>query len=460
MLKVGFARVDVTPPLGVDMPGYYQQRNAKEILDPLEITAVAFSDGDASAVIYQIDTEAVHDKVVARMKEAVGTATGLKPENLYVHASHTHTGGELHPFGVGSPGENPIMDSPARKLDDLYIEHCITRMADVSRLALADLKPAKLSCARTVAKRISFGRRYLMKDGRTLTNPGVGNPDIVRAAGNPPDEEVLLLRADREGGKPVAVISFQTHPDVVGGESISADWPGMTRRVFERATGGDAHCIFLNGTQGDVNHVCVNPGPGELNGMHSDFDDVYRGYDHALHMANVVAGAALAQWLKCAPLADGKVRCAVKAVRVPSQRPTAEELVVAKKYWALHEAGKDEEIPFKGMELTTEVARAGRMLALENGPDYFDLNLSAIAVGDVAFAGFPGEPFNDIGKAVKKDSPFAFTVPTCLTNGSQGYFPFSDAYKEGGYESATSPFGPTVADDLIKGQLELLGSMK
>ena len=39
---------------------------------------------------------------------------------------------------------------------------------------------------------------------------------------------------------------------------------------------------------------------------------------------------------------------------------------------------------------------------------------------------------------------------------ARGYFPFSDAYEGGGYESATSPFGPTVADDLIAGQGRLL----
>ena len=109
------------------------------------------------------------------------------------------------------------------------------------------------------------------------------------------------------------------------------------------------------------------------------------------------------------------------------------------------------------MELTTEVARARRIVRLENGPDHFDLPLTSIAIGkSVAFGGFPGEPFNEIGTAVKKNSPFTLTIPACLVNGSRGYFPFSSAYTQGGYESATSPFGPTVADDLIKGQGQLL----
>ena len=122
-----------------------------------------------------------------------------------------------------------------------------------------------------------------------------------------------------------------------------------------------------------------------------------------------------------------------------------------------HEAGKDAELPWKDMELTTEVARAGRMMRLADGPDYFDLPIIGISIGkSVAFGGFPGEPFNEIGTAVKKNSPFTLTIPACLVNGSRGYFPFSSAYTQGGYESATSPFGPTVADDLIKGQGQLL----
>ena len=32
----------------------------------------------------------------------------------------------------------------------------------------------------------------------------------------------------------------------------------------------------------------------------------------------------------------------------------------------------------------------------------------------------------------------------------------ADSYRQGGYEASTSPFGPSVADDLIAGQLRQL----
>ena len=44
MLSVGFARLDITPPFGIFMQGYYSERRASGIRDPLYVNAVAFSD--------------------------------------------------------------------------------------------------------------------------------------------------------------------------------------------------------------------------------------------------------------------------------------------------------------------------------------------------------------------------------------------------------------------------------
>lgn len=456
-LLAGYARVDITPPLGIAMPGYFKIRNAKQVLDPLEAVCVAFSDGTRRALLIAVDTEAIADEVVAEAKAAVSSATGVPQDAILIHATHTHTGGDLH--RRLDELRQPEDALASQRLTFIYIDHTVRRLADAAAQAIADLAPATLSASRSRAPRISFGRRYLMRDGKIRTNPGVLNPDIVKAVGTA-DDEVQLLRIDRDGRMPIAVINFQTHPDVVGGETVSADWPGFTRRVFEAALGGEALAVFVNGAQGDVNHVCVDPRPGELNGMCNDFDDVYRGYGHARHMGCVVAGAALSVWAKCAPLEGGPISFGVRQVRVPSQMPSPGELPEARRFVELHRSGRDGDIPFEGMELTTAVADAERKLRLENGPAFFDMPVSAIAIGRAAaFVGFPGEPFNDIGVALKAKSPFGMTMAACLANGSRGYFPFSDAYAQGGYESRSSDFGPTVAQDLIDGALGLLESL-
>lgn len=74
------------------------------------------------------------------------------------------------------------------------------------------------------APNIAFIRRFRMKDGSVKTNPGVNNPDIVAPIGEV-DERVNVLRFDREGADSLVLVNFGDHPDTIGGELVSADWP-------------------------------------------------------------------------------------------------------------------------------------------------------------------------------------------------------------------------------------------
>ena len=457
IFKVGFARVDITPPMGTPIVGYFETRIASGTLDNLEANALAVSDGDRTAVLIAADLLGIEGVAFnAALRRRIAAATGVEADAIYVHCTHTHTGPGA---GKSDAGRTDLFDGT-----DFYNEFLATRLTDVARFAIADLAPASLAVGNAEAKRISFLRRYRMKDGSIRTNPGINNPDIAEPIGNL-DETVRVLRIRRDlpsaclrqgRAADIAVLNFATHPDVVGGEMVSGDWPAFARRTFERAEPG-TRCIFFNGAQGDVNHVCTDPRPGEREGLHPDFDDVDRGYEHAKHMGRVVAAAALSVWGKCVPVEAGSIRFGIETIRVPSQMPTAADLPKAKKIATLHREGRDSELPFTGMQLTTAVAEAERMLLLENGPETFELPLSMVSLGNaVVFAGIPGEPFSDIGHAIRANSPFGMTICTCLTNGSCGYFPVASAYDEGGYEARSSVFASTVADDIVAGMVKRL----
>ena len=448
--KAGFARVDITPPMGTPVVGYFETRIAHGVLDNLEANALAIHDGNRTAVLIAADLLGIEGVAFnAELRRRIATATGVESDAVYIHSTHTHTGPGS---GKSDAGRTDLFDGT-----DFYNEFLTTRLVDVAKFAIADLAPASLAVGKAEAKRISFLRRYRMKDGSIRTNPGINNPDIAEPIGNL-DETVRVLRIRRNLPSPehdkaadIAVLNFATHPDVVGGEEISGDWPAFARRTFERAE-PDVRCIFFNGAQGDVNHVCTDPRPGEREGLHPDFDDVDRGYEHARHMGRVVAAAALSVWGKCVPVEAGSIRFGIEMIRVLSQMPAADDLPQARKIAELHREGRDAELPFTGMQLTTAVAEAERMLLLEKGPDAFELPLSVVAIGeDVAFAGIPGEPFSDIGHAIRAQSPFGMTICTCLTNGSCGYFPVASAYDEGGYEARSSVFASTVANDIVTG---------
>jgi hypothetical protein len=249
------------------------------------------------------------------------------------------------------------------------------------------------------------------------------------------------------------------HPDVVGGSLISGDWPTLFRHRLEKSL-DNVKALFFNGAEGDVNHVNVNAKGGDLNGMFHDFDDVARGYPHAIHMANVMAAAVLQVYEKVNYTDVDSIRSKLHTISIPSNMPKPEDLPLARQYDQLHKAGKDGEIPFQGMELTTVVAEAARMLLLEHGPEAFPLTVTGVAIGNVALAGIPGEPFNGVGLGLKEATGWDVVLPCCLTNGCNGYFPMQDAYDEGGYEARSSRYKAGTAEIIIKEGVALLDSLR
>ena len=443
-LKAGFARVNITPMLGISISGYFIPRKAETILDELEANALALGCGDAKTVLISVDTLGIKRAVLDPIRRNIAEVTGLPLEAIYIHSTHTHTGPSTN------PGKEP-------SLEQEYVQQLLHRLTDAAVLALADLKPARMGYAVGQAPNIAFVRRFRMKDGSVQTNPGVDNPDILAPLGDV-DERVSVLRFDREGDS-LVLVQFADHPDVVGGCKISADWPGFTRRTVEKVL-DNVKCVFFNGTQGDVNHVNVHPRGGYLNNMFMDFDDVARGYDHSRYMGRVVAGGVLQAFDKVQYVDVDSLKCLERTIHVPANLPKPEDLPEARRIHALHEAGRDAELPYTGMMLTTVVAEAARMLRLEHGPDSFDMDLVGIAIGPVVMLGIPGEPFTGIGRGLKETEGWGLVIPTCCTNGYEGYFPMSDAYIEGGYEARSSRFAAGVAELMIDEGRKLLKDLE
>lgn len=443
-LQAGFARVNVTPPLGIPMRGYFQVRLAEGVLDELEINALALACGDSKVVLMTLDAGAIETPDVNIFIANVAEETGLPKEAIIIHAIHTHTAGSI---GFKSTNETVLH----------YTEFLRRRFRAAAKFALEDLKPAKMGWAVGHAPNVAFVRRFRMKDGSVRTNPGVGNPDILHPIGDV-DERVNVLRFDREGAETIVLGNMGNHPDCIGGLKFSADWPGFFRRTLEK-TLDNVKAIFFNGCEGDLNHINVNAKGGQLNHLHDDFD-APRGYGYSRHVGNVMAAAAMQVFEVVNYVDVDSIKFARKTIQMPSNMPTPEEMPLARKYYELHQAGKDDEIPFQGMELTTVIADSNRKVRLENGPEFFSMSISAVSVGNVALVGYPAEPFNAVGVGVKEAEGWDMIMPTCMTNGREGYFPTKDAYDEGGYEAKTSNYKAGAAEQLIQEGKDLLATLR
>ena len=448
--KVGYAEVNINPPLGAGVSGYYIPRYGKGFLDDLMSEVMILSLGEKKIVLISVDVCGFDKSVLAEVKKGITEKTGIPGENVFLAATHTHTGALLVPTSAFDADKEVI-----RK----YAEFVTNRLVDCTVMALADLKNAKMGFIVGYApERVAYIRRYKMKDGSTMTCPPVGDPNIDHPIGEL-DQRVNVLRFDREGGESIVLVNYGVHADTINGEMFSSDWPGWMRRTVEKALDG-TKCMFFAGAQGDVGSTHVFPEGGDMNDTEISFDNEMKSPGMARFVGRALAGTVLQVYDKVEYIDVDDIEIIEKIVPIPANVPPKEALPLAHKYKELHDAGRDDEIPYTAMELTTVVAEALRMCNMENGPENFMLNLTGVKIGGVAMVGIPGEPFTDIGVGIKEAEGWRMIMPCALTNGNEGYFPMQSAYDEGGYEARTSPFKAGVAEKIIEGGKALLDEMR
>lgn len=437
MLKAGFGRIDITPPFGVSVQGYFAKRYADGILDPLLATAVAFDDGEHRAVVMSVDVIGFNQHLMDQVRPMVAKAIGTEKEAVFICCTHTHLGP-----GITAP-ETQIVN------EDYVYNTFVKKLCDVACLAVQDLAPAKMLYTRGEVKDVAFVRRFVMKDGSYRTNPGYQNPDIDHALGTP-DENSSLLILKRENAPEIGIVNFQVHPDVIGGCKVSADYPKFVRDTYETLI-PNSRCMYINGAQGDTNHCDVRLGAGKCRS----------GYDRSRYMGRKIAMSVVANYELAEPLEGEKVSFGQKSVftKFNKGRPDQidEAVRIAKIY---EEQGAEAAVPhLTGMARTEVVAEATRIVRLMNYPEEKELYVTAVSVGDAVFAGFPGEPFTDIGRGIKENSKFTLTIPACCANGYEGYYPMQSAYDEGGYEARTARYVAGTAEKLIAASTEVVNAL-
>ena len=431
-LKAGFARIDITPQLGVNIVGYPNVRIADGILDPLLATAVAVSDGDTTAVMMSVDVIGINQDDAQQIKENIEKEVGIPTDAVYIACTHTHLG--------------PASATTYESWDESVAGVIYKKLVGLAKMAVDDLKPAEMfvNSADTPTD-ISFIRRFKMKDGSTKTNPGMHNPDILHPIGEP-DKRVALVTFKRENAPEIALINFQVHPDVIHGEKYSADYPHFVRSTYEKVV-DNSLCMYINGAQGDTNHCNVFAPEG--------YPSLY---PLSEHMGRVIAGVAIglratAKKIKSVPVCAFNKTIVVEYNKAKS----AEELKEAALIDKLWEEGRIAEYTdAQGQELTTIVFSAKNKLKMAELPDTKELYISGLSVGDFAIVGFPGEPFTEIGRQSKNSSKFEMTFASCCTNGYEGYYPMASAFEEGGYEAGTAKYKKGVAEELISAATKIL----
>ncbi|MBQ3074886.1 MAG: hypothetical protein IJC26_02355 [Clostridia bacterium] len=413
-MKIGFGKVDVTPPLGSGLAGYFHVRESIGILDPIYLTAVVIEAREERIAVITGDFLSMYLTQATEIRSLIAGETGIPEEHILMQALHQHT----------STGTS--------KVPDFYKENLKRKYVDVVKLALDDLAECRVTVAeKETAEPVSFIRRYRMKDGSVMTNPGFLNPDIDHPLGKA-DNTVRLVRFHREGKGDIAMVGFQTHPDTLGGNRFSADWPGFVRRTVEKKLEDEGvRCILVNGCQGDTNHFNVSR-PKPPASTAERYEKVTR------LIGETIAAAALDVWNEGKAVEEGPISGEVTLHTIRTNWDGIEQIEEAKEIMRL----LAEKLPTPRPLDLAERGRYARLARLENAALFQKVNVTMVAFGKVAIVGYSGEPFTEYADVLRKAFPELFILTACNCNGAQGYLPSAAAFDEGGYEANSSAFTP------------------
>ncbi|MBQ7897947.1 MAG: neutral/alkaline non-lysosomal ceramidase N-terminal domain-containing protein [Clostridia bacterium] len=427
MLKAGFSRVDITPPLGTRLEGYFEIRHMKGILDPLYLNALALSDGEKTVLLITADVLQIRKNYADEIKAFISEKTGVDKNNIELTALHQHTS-----FGVRD------LDSYNAVKDKNFMETLYRKFADVSAMAIEDMAETTAETAeKETSEQLSFIRRYVMNDGTVMTYPESRRSEIVRPC-RESDNTVRLVRFKREKGD-IALVNFSTHPDVIHGEYVSADWPGFVRAFVEKDIEG-TRCICTVGAQGDSNHMEF---------MAKEYKD---GYEHSKRMGRVIADTVISMWNNTEKRDTSTLSAHAETMFIRTRTDGEEQYEEMKKLLADYNAGT-----YTGRKLNiTDLGSATRIVNLKTATLYQQIPVTVINLGEIGIAGYGGEPFTKYADALRKAFPERFIITCCCMNGGEGYLPTKEAFHEIGYEAGSSPFSENLEEKCVNAAIEML----
>jgi hypothetical protein len=389
ILRAGAARVDITPPPGIDLSGYGARQNpATGVRDPLYTRALVLEDDRRQIAVVSCDILGFDRELADDARARIERATGIPGLQVLLAATHTH----------GGPATVFLQDCGER--DPVWLATFEAQIAVAVAQAQAALVPATLAV------------------GMGESTAGVHNR---RRPGDGIDPAVGVLRVDGPDAAPLAVVvNYTCHPTCLHHENrrVTADYPGLVCATVEAATG--AICLFLTGAIGDV-------GPSG------------RGEESLATVGQAVAAEVLRVLPGLAPLPSPWLDTEGDTLALPlAALPSRDELLEQRAAYLAQSL----EAEAAGQDLAARVARANlhwteRILdQIKAGALHATVpaEVQTLHLGELVLAGVPGEFFVELGLQIKAACAPRPVFVVGFANDNIGYIPARRAYPFGGYE--------------------------
>ena len=452
-LLAGAAQVDMTPKMGILLTGAPGLKRPAEILiDPLYAKALVLDDGERKICILSLDALAVTGEWGDKIRNGANERFGLDPDAVMVHTKSNHAAPPLGHTSLSLESEYiPPELSWMRGSDEEYNPVAVERALETIGLALEDMQPVRVGVASGVENRVTFNRRFVMRDGTAQMGLGGHPPSDVAYREGPIDPELGVVSFTTESLRPVAFLLHHTCNAVHDFplRNVTADWPGAWSSRIREMYGDDCVPLVINGCGANIDHG------DNLNPDHVDTTD---------RMGATLAEATLPVLKRLIYQDDSRLDYATRNVKIPLRRVPEHELAEAKAFLARHPSPTVDEglagIPTE-WGWTYALSRIEVDTLIRRDPNW-NYEIQAFRIGDFALVALNGTVFVEAQLRLKMESPASRTFVANMSNAYAGYVPTPRALEGGGYETWTcsnSKLVPEALDMIVDNSVELLNEL-
>ncbi len=446
-MKTGFARIDITPPLGIELQGYpHYPRNNIGAHDPLHAACMYLDNGENAVALVTLDLVCISKVYVTRIRELAEKKCGIKGTNIMISCSHTHSGPRVYSllWDTNPPetvDENdPEKPNPAR---DAYVEDVIFKVAEL----IAE------------AKNTAFDGQFAYNTAICGAESGVGGNR--RTPGGPHDPLVTVMAVkDMKGDIRGVIANYSLHPTFIHEwcNECTADYPAYVKMQIDE-TYPAALSGFSQGCSGNQSSRYYRSGEG---------------FDEAERVGRAIGKAACVAIEKAEWRDDIVIKVAATTMEIELRdfgseedlvKQLEEDTAVYKELYAKYGQSEKREEYYLWQNanlkcLGTEYALAyvkkvNRGVLIDGVYDETPAELQAFNLGGLFVVGIPVETFVEYGLYIKAMAGFGTTLVNTLSNGNlPGYMYTPEALAYGGYETDTSMldvrFGGHVVDTVLE----------
>ena len=399
-LEAGASQVDITPPPGLEMYGFYnritEHKHATGTLDPLYARVLVLQAADHRLALVTLDLGRTFNEAwLQRLRDAAKAESGV--DALIVTASHTHSGPN-------------ILDIYPDNRPPEWEEAALTRISGAIHDLSQHLEAARIGTGFGNAS-ISYNRRKVDPEGHVTmfwTNP-------EKVPNGPVDSTVGVIRVDRGDGSPIAIlVNYACHPTV-----LRLRQPAVFLRLHrpDGLDGGlrlrrEAGLLLPQGAAGDINPY-FDGTPLAKGGLEKR---EWTGHELGAEAARV------AQAIKTEEASTPSIDFADDVMGFPWRWEP-------KKF-------RDDLVRVHGPLLLQDHAD---ILAAPTPPKALELHVTTLLINrQIAIMGMPGEPFVNFQQGWRDRCPIRTCFFLGYANGYYDYFPTILAASQGGYGAADS----------------------